>query len=144
MGTTKPSRRDLLRQYLDRTAPEVVGEAQQQELLRELAPVSEGYLRKLLRSSGAKLAPLVEGVAQDSMENLERTLTALAREYQSGEAAAAAQCRRLVITAKDHARWAARNNDKRTLKLQMVEMMLIWLENPTVFESWLRAKNRTY
>ena len=75
------------------------------------------------------------------MENLERTLGALARAYQTGERD---RCRQMVITAKDHARWAARKEDKKTLKLQMAEIMLVWLENPALFEAWLRAKHRDH
>ena len=41
-----------------------IGEAEWQDLRDALAPVSEGYLRRLLRESGAKLAPLVEGIRQ--------------------------------------------------------------------------------
>ena len=141
MGTTKTTRRTLLEAYLNRVRPEAVGEAEWRELLRELAPVSEGYLRKLLRASGARLAPTVEGVVQDTMENLERTLGALARAYQAGERG---RCRQIVITAKDHARWAGRKEDKKTLKLQMTEIMLVWLENPALFEAWLRAKHRDH
>jgi hypothetical protein len=118
----------------------VVGEPEWRELLLEIAPISEGYLRKLLRATGARLAPTVEGVVQETMGELERTLAALARAYQSGERA---RSRQLVVTAKDHARWAARNEEKRALKLQMIEVMLVWLENPGLFETWLRAKHRT-
>jgi hypothetical protein len=46
-------------------------------LLTELAPISAGYLRRLLRSSGVVLHPLVEGVRQEDLESLERSLLAL-------------------------------------------------------------------
>jgi hypothetical protein len=145
VGTRKPTKRALLREYLDRTGPEIVDEARWQELLALLAPVSEGYLRKLLRSTEFPLSPLVEGVVQDTIENLDRTLLAMAGEYQRAavarDPARMARCRRLVITAKDHARWAATRSGP--LKKEMVEILLVWLENPDIFEIWLRAKHKT-
>ena len=41
-----------------------------------------------------------------------------------------------MIAAKDHARWAARNPERRAEKEEMVLWMLTWLENPPVFPQW--------
>jgi hypothetical protein len=51
---------------------------------------------------------MVQGVRQQNLEELEASLTDLLHEYQQGDAARRMAVRRLVITAKDHARWAAR------------------------------------
>jgi hypothetical protein len=48
-----------------------------------------------------------------------------------------------VIEAKEHARWAARNPDKRTEKLEMALWMLTWLENPPLFPQWVRLRRQT-
>ncbi len=59
-------------------------------------------------------------------------------------------CRRTVIQAKDRARLISRNQkvdaEKRRQKTEMVEWMLVWLENPGIFESWvaLRKDSLTY
>ncbi len=106
-----------------------------QELRALLAPVSQSYLRRLLRESGVPLDPLVEGVRQTSFEELERTLLAL------GECDRAA-ARRLIIEAKDHARLAMRRmeGEARAAKEEMILWMLTWLENPDAFPVWLRLR----
>ena len=49
-------------------------------------------------------------------------------------------CRAMVIAAKDRARFASRGVKaelaKRELKARMVEWMLVWLDDPTVFPIW--------
>lgn len=105
-------------------------------------------MRRLLRASGLPLTPLVEGVRQDSFEELERTLLALESEYSAavsaGQRERARACRRAVIQAKDHARLAARNpktdSVKAAQKGEMVLWMLTWLENPSVFAAWLALR----
>jgi len=107
-------------------------------------------LRRLLRSSGLPLAPVVEGVRQDSFAELERTLLALERELEAaleaGDEARARACRRAVIEAKDHARLALRNPrthpDKAACKQEMILWMLTWLENPGVFPAWLGLRQQ--
>jgi hypothetical protein len=102
----------------------------------EIPPVS---LRKLLRDTGRELAPLIEGVRQEDFDQLARTLTSLAREYEAGDAFVRQRCRRVVITAKDHAKLAAR---LKPGKAEMAEWMIVWLENPGVFEVWCKLNPR--
>ena len=101
--------------------------------------MSAGYLRGLLREAGVPLDPLVEGVRQDSFDSLERTLAALAREYAAGDRGVKDACRAAVIEAKDHARWALKRHPE---KQEMIEWMLVWLENPRIFETWVRLRRR--
>jgi hypothetical protein len=60
--------------------------------------------------------------------------------------ARAKECRRAVINAKYRARLAARNPkvdpEKRKQREEMVEWLLVWLENPGVFESWSALRKR--
>jgi len=109
------------------------------DVARELAPVSESYLRDLLRSCDVALHPLIEGVRQDSFENLERTLLQLLAQYESGDPATKRTCRDLVIRAKDHARFAL---PKKPEKEEMVLWMITWLENPAAFPVWLGLRKR--
>jgi hypothetical protein len=118
----------------------MVGEAEWDELRDDLSPVSETYLRKLLRESGVPLAPLVEGVRQESFDALERSLETMLAEYEKGDAARKVLVRRAVITAKDHARLAARNEARSEEKQEMVLWMLTWLENPPVFPEWVKLR----
>ena len=111
-----------------------------EELRRALAPISEGYLRKLLRESGAPLSSVVEGVRQRNLDELEASLRRMLEEYQRGDAGHRARIRQLVIAAKDHARWAARNPERRAEKQEMALWMLTWLENPPVFPQWVKLR----
>jgi hypothetical protein len=120
----------------------VIGENEFDRLRRALAPVSENYLRRLLREAGIPLDPLIEGVRQTSFDELESTLLALLDEYEKGDGARRAEVRRLVIVAKDHARWAARDPEKRPDKEEMILWMVTWLENPPVFRDWVTLRRK--
>jgi hypothetical protein len=142
------SKRAALRTYVEARRPAAIGEVEWRELAELLAPVSEGYLRRLVRACGLPLAPLVEGVRQDSFPELERTLGALAGEYldavEGGERARAKTIRRAVISAKDHARFAAARlqGGARAPRDEMILWMLTWLENPEAFGAWVEMRKR--
>ena len=144
MKTSQPKtprgRRTELAHWLETVKPEQVGDAEWDELRRQLAPVSESYLRKLLRESGVPLAPLVEGVRQEMLEALESSLLRMLAEYEGGERERKALVRKAVITAKDHARLASRKEEVRALKEEMILWMLTWLEHPGLFPDWLRLR----
>ncbi len=135
------SRKQRLAAYLERTHPAQITETEWDELLRELAPVSDTYLRNLLRSTGLPLVPLVEGVRQDSLDHLERTLLALHTEYEQGDEQRRRACRAAVIRAKDHARLAMRRAPAG--KDEMILWMLTWLENPGAFPLWVKLRKRS-
>lgn len=118
--------------WIARQQPPQIGVKELEALKRELAPVSESYLRKLLRESGVPLAPMVDGVRQSNLDELESSLLALLAEYESGDAARKRLVRELVITAKDHARW--------THKEENLLWLTTWLENPPLFPAWLRLR----
>ena len=131
--------------WLERESPAEVGDREWDQLRALLAPISENYLRRLLRESGAPLAALIEGVRQESLDTLEASLMKLLDEYEPGNRERRARVRRAVITAKDHARWAFRrqtDEDKKLEKQEMILWMTTWLENPPLFREWapLRLK----
>lgn len=138
---SRGKRADLLR-WLERERPARIGETEWAMLHVDLGPVSGSYLRRLLRESGVPLAPLVEGVRQETFEALESSLLNLLKEYEGGDTAYRASIRRLVIEAKDHARWAARKSEKRAQKEEMALWMLTWLENPPLFPQWVRLRRQ--
>ncbi len=127
---------------MEHRRPARIGEAEWEELRLELAPVSEANLRKLLRESAVPLAPLVEGVRQETFDALEHSLDRMLAEYENGDAARRVLVRKAVITAKDHARFAARNPEKRAEKEEMILWMRTWLENPPVFGEWVRLRRQ--
>ena len=147
MGSTRSeSKTARLRAWLAERQPEHVGEAEWEELRAALAPVSEGYLRRLLRTSGVTLAPLIEGVVQDDFESLERTLRALEAEYANADRTRARLVRDLVIAAKDHLRWSLRrleaDSDTVAVKREMLLWLETWLENPPLFPVWVELRKR--
>lgn len=143
MARRTDSRKNRLGEWLSQKQPVVIGEEEWNALLAELAPISESYLRGLLRNSGVPLSPLVEGVKQDSFAELERTLLALAQVYASGSRDSAQRARNTVRLAKEHARWAMkRDSAKSEEKTEMALWMLTWLENPELFRSWVSLRRR--
>ncbi len=110
--------------------PGVIGPPQCTALRAALAPISESYLRRLLRDSSATLHPLVEGTRQENLHELERTLLALLGEERRA-------ARTLIIEAKQHARWALKKHPE---KEEMILWMLTWLENPGIFPQWLAIR----
>ena len=133
-------KRAELARWLDQHHPARIAEAQFEALGRALAPVSETYLRKLVRESGVPLAPMVEGVRQGSFDELEASLLRFQAEYERGDPARRAALRRVVIASKEHARLAARNPAKRAEKEEMILWLLTWLENPPLFADWVRLR----
>jgi hypothetical protein len=141
----KSSKRDRLLEILAALGISSVGEGDVTAIRSALAPISDSYLRKLLRSAEIPLAPLVEGVRQESFDQLERTLLALLGEYEAGDHTRQMQCRRAVIEAKDHARFAARKaveEARKAEKEEMVLWMITWLENPAVFREWVDLRRK--
>jgi hypothetical protein len=134
---------DLAR-WLAEHQPGQVGESEFNQIRSELAPISESYLRKLLRESGVPLHPLAGGVRQESFDHLEQSLLALAGFYEHGDPKRKLAVRRLVIIAKEHARLAARakraSPEKRREKEEVVLWLATWLENPPLFADWVRLR----
>jgi len=139
-----------LREYLERECPAAITEAVWSALLQMLAPVSESYLRDLLRDTGLPFEQPYAGIRQHSWAELEQSLREMERVYAEAIASEnrerARYCRHQVIAAKDRARFLARNPrtalDKRKQKEEMVEWMLVWLDNPEVFPAWADARRR--
>jgi hypothetical protein len=144
MGTKGESRKTRLAVYLNEIQAERIDETVWQTLLQRLAPVSESYLRKLVRAAGLPMTPMVEGVVQDSFDHLAPTLAALEIEYEKSDAERRRAVRKLVITAKDHATFAlkrmAPDDERREMKEEMLLWMRTWLENPFVFSTWLALR----
>jgi len=139
-----------LREYLEAERPGAITERVWRDLLDRLAPVSESYLRDLLRSTGLPFDQPYAGVRQHTFEELEQSLREMLDVYQTaasaGERERARYCRRQVIAAKDRAKFAAANpkfdEARRAQKAEMAQWMLVWLENPEVFPAWAEARKR--
>jgi hypothetical protein len=150
VASTSKSIKQQLREYLAERRPEAIGEEVWKDLLGRLAPVSESYLRELLRATGLPFDQPWAGVRQHTFEELERSLRDLwrihAEAIEAGDRERARYCRRQVIAAKDRAKFLAANPrtspEKKAEKEEMAQWMLVWLENPEVFPAWLEARKR--
>ena len=141
MASKSPSVKQRLREFLSLSNPEAITEEVWNELRRHLHPVSESYLRDLLRATGLPVAQPYAGIRQHTLEELERSLRDMLEVYAaaaaSGDRERARYCRRQVIAAKDRAKFQA---PKHPEKAEMAEWMLVWLENPEVFPAWVEAR----
>ena len=144
------SAKKRLADYLAKVQPCTIDEAVWLDLLAKLAPVSESYLRDLLRATGLPFAQPYAGVRQHNFEELELSLRELATVYaaalSAGDRPRARYCRRQVIAAKDRAKFLAASSgqpeDKRGQKREMADWMLVWLESPDVFPAWVEARKK--
>ena len=148
MPSANRSIKQLLRDYLASNQPAAITEAVWQHLLQDLAPVSESYLRDLLRATGLPFDQPYAGIRQHTFEELEQSLLDVLQVYRealsTGQRDRARYCRRQVIAAKDRAKFLAitprTTPEKRTEKEEMAQWMLVWLENPEVFPAWVDAR----
>jgi hypothetical protein len=117
-----------------------VSEADFGELAKAFASMTDRSLRHAVRDAGLPLHAIVEGVRQESLDELARTLIALQSEYQETDNRdRRRRIRALVIEAKTHARFATRRKPE---KQEMVEWMLVWLQDPDLFETWVNLRMR--
>jgi hypothetical protein len=132
-----------LREYLERERPAAITEEVWTALRMQLAPVSESYLRDLLRATGLPFDQPWAGIRQHTLEELEQSLLGMLEVYRqanhSGDRERARYCRRQVIAAKDRAKFLA---GTRPDKEEMAQWMLVWLENPEVFPAWADARKK--
>jgi hypothetical protein len=142
-GERNKSFKRQLGEYLEERRPAAITEAVWRELRERLAGVSEGYLRQLLWGTGLPFELPFAGIRQHTFEELEESLKGMARIYAEAMAAGdrerARYCRRQVIGARARARFGAA---KRAEKTEMAGWMLVWLEDPSVFESWVEVRKR--
>jgi hypothetical protein len=139
-----------LREYLAARKPAAIDEAVWRDLLAHLAPVSESYLRDLLRQTALPFEQPYAGIRQHTLEELEQSLGEMLGVYRDAAAAGnrerARYCRRQVIAAKDRARFLSQDGhgspERKALKAEMVAWMLVWLENPEVFPVWVEVRKR--
>ena len=148
MAARGSSVKQQVRDYLAEKHPPAITEAVWGELLMRLAPVSESYVRDLLRATGLPFDQPYAGVKQHTFEELEQSLRSMHRVYSEarsqGNRQRAGHCRRQVIAAKDRAKFLAHSPrltpEKQAQKEEMAQWMLVWLENPEVFPAWVEAR----
>ena len=82
MPSTNRSIKQQLRDYLAANRPAAITEAVWHHLLQDLAPVSESYLRDLLRATGLPFDQPYAGIRQHTFEELEQSLVDVLQVYR--------------------------------------------------------------
>ena len=143
MPSANKSLKQQFREYLAAEQPARITESVWRGLLARLAPVSESYLRELLRDTGLPFDQPYAGIRQHTFEELEESLREMLEVYRAandaGDRERARYCRRQVIAAKDRAKFLVKRNPA---KEEMAQWMLVWLENPEVFPAWVEARKK--
>jgi hypothetical protein len=146
MPARKGSKHALLEKRIE--SVELVDETVWETLKRDLAPISESYLRHLIKQSGHPMTPIVEGVNMSTREDADRTLQALAAEYESGDPHRRKLCRALVLETKERIRWQLRRSsqsgkpaaDPQEFRQELLLWVSTWLENPAIFPEWIAIR----
>ncbi len=116
-------------------------------MMAALPGISDRLLQDVWRGSGLPMTAMVEGVRQESLEALARSLNGLAAEYEAGDARRRLAVRMVVITARRHAEWVAANprvsQEKRAVKAEMALWLRVWLDNPGVFGMWAELRRES-
>jgi hypothetical protein len=116
-----------------------IGEAEWNALVEAMPKLSAGDLREV----GIPVEVPWSGVLQRTFRELESSLCDLAEVYAT-HLDLQRFCRAQVIRAKDRARWASRNErvapDRRAVKAEMVDWMLVWLGDPAMFRQWVEIR----
>jgi len=135
------SKKQRVRDFIANRGWESIGEAEWSELRAALPDVSESTLREC----GVPIEAPWCGVVAHSFDELEGCLLELSRVYTE-RADLQRYCRDQVIAAKDRARWASKSprvaEDKRAMKAEMVEWMLVWLDDPSLFPAWIGLRRQ--
>lgn len=147
MASRAESKRARLAALLAELRPEVVDQSLFGQLQQTLAPISESWLRQLLRQSGIPLTAAVEGVSCENFVELRRTLLALSEAYTDADASDRLALRRQALEAKQRLRFVlarAKTDEERATREEMLLRVLTWLENPVVFPFWLQLRERLF
>lgn len=128
MGITKKTR---VLEYVASRRWTSIGEPEWLELRRALPDISESTLR----ASGLPVEQPWLGVLQHTFDELQDSLNRLSVVYAE-RPDLHRYCRDRVIAAKGRAR--------KALKTEMVEWMLVWLGDPSMFTTWAQVRRQQW
>ena len=161
----QPSVETLVREFVDSWAGGAIDKDGLDALRRFVVsrrdgkPPGPARLLEGLLSTAAPISAAIGGFAADlrgqvriqDLDSSEASLIKIANQYEearsTGDAERAADCRRAVLHSKGRLAFLlARPNlseAKRTEKTELQEWFRVWLEAPSLFESWvdLRRQN---
>ena len=116
-----------------------IGEAEWSEIFTEIPDISVLVLQRL----EIPVDPPWCGVRQHTLEELEASLLALSEVYAI-RPDLRRFCRDRIIVARARALHVSRNprvaEQKRIVKAEMAQWMLVWLGDPALFPAWARLR----
>ena len=166
----RPTRKSVIRAFLERERPARIGPAELAALRRELNAALGGQARTpderlvdALQEMGADVAPELGGVPASlrailhfsTLEAAEATLRELdrrrgaAREHDGSAPALheADACRRAAVLVRRRAMAMARNPkttaENRAVKQEVVLWFTLWLQTPDLFFDWLDLRKQS-
>lgn len=123
-------------------------------LVARARPPRRSYLVDILLSTSVEVDRRIGGIPpdlrgrlrSDSLAQAKESLLDLTNEYaQARDPDRAGDVRRTVLRTKEHVQLAlARpmSPEKRAVKQELHTWLLVWLENPAIFPSWLAVRER--
>ena len=152
MQSKRQTRIAAMREIAEREGWQSIDSDEWHLLCAQFPNVSEKTLRHDLREIIFPVHPLIEGVRLDSLEDLERSLRALACLYQEAVSRNPRDtmnaARRLVLEARRKAENVLRNPrvdaEKRAAMEEKFLWLRTWLENPPVFDSWASIRSKIH
>ena len=119
---------------------------------RRPKPPSSAYLLDVLLRTDVPVDRTIGGipidlrgrVRIDNLAQAKRSLLDMAREHAKAPSAQRAEdVRRAVLRTKNHLKLALSRTispQKRATKQEIYQWLLVWLENPGIFESWVALR----
>lgn len=159
----RPSIRAAVLRRVTQEQPEIVDEkwlngleAYARAELGRTKPLSRSYLLAVLSHTDVPISRSLGGLPVDLRHRVKfkcpweaaQSLTDLQREYEASREAGnrirCEDCRRAVRQAKDRLRMLLRHRNqplaKRAERLEILQWFLVWLESPSIFSDWLKAR----
>lgn len=144
--------------YLDKRKPAIVDRRTFLRIRRHAARAtgrsklpSPAYLLDVLLDTEVPVDAAIGGIPTDlrgrvrigDLEEAKESLLAMTREYVAApDPQRASDVRRAVVRTKDHLKLGiprGMSEEKQRVKGVILEWLLVWLENPTIFEPWVEA-----
>lgn len=160
----QPSVEALVREFVDGWAGGVIDKDDLDELRRFVVsrrdgkPPSPARLLEALLSTDIPISASIGGFAADlrgqvriqDLDSSEASLIKIANQYEharsAGDTERAADCRRAVLHSKRRLAFLLGRPNlseaKRTEKAELQEWFRVWLEAPSLFESWVDLRRR--
>ena len=153
--------RQAVLDFLDKHRPAIVDRGTLHQIRRHAVavtgrpkPPSSEYLLDILLGTEVQVDRTIGGIPTDlrgkvqtgNLDEARKSLLAMAREYaMASDPQRASDVRRAVMRTKNHLKVALARGigpEQRAAKEEIFKWLLVWLENPSIFEPWIDVRER--